>query len=273
MRILRSLPAIIAATLITALPLAAPAQFTVGFGVAVGIAPPPFPTTRSRRRRTRTISGRRATGPGARPATTGCRASGSPRRRSASTGRPATGAPPAAATAGTPATGAPSVGFYGGINYGYGYPGTGFYGGAWAGGSFGYNTAVANVNRTVIHNTYNKTVVNKNVCNNCKNVSFNGGHGGMTARATNAQVQARRNGDAADDRSARSGTNRQHRIAISSASVNKGKPSVTASDRAFNDQNKPKNFAPVTAADRQNGQRNNAKRTRTPLQTKTRTQT
>ena len=53
----------------------------------------------------------------------------------------------------------PHVGFYGGINYGFGYGGVGFVGGEWRGGAFHYNTAVTNVNTTVIHNTYvNKTV-------------------------------------------------------------------------------------------------------------------
>ena len=33
----------------------------------------------------------------------------------------------------------PSVGYYGGINYGFGYFGTGFYGGYWRGGHFFYN--------------------------------------------------------------------------------------------------------------------------------------
>jgi hypothetical protein len=46
----------------------------------------------------------------------------------------------------------PSVGFYGGINYGFGYFGLGFGGGRWDGGHFFYNRSVANVNITVIHN-------------------------------------------------------------------------------------------------------------------------
>src|SRR5271168_3643429 len=33
----------------------------------------------------------------------------------------------------------PHVGFYGGVNYGYGYGGSGFYGGRWEGGHFAYN--------------------------------------------------------------------------------------------------------------------------------------
>ena len=42
----------------------------------------------------------------------------------------------------------PHVGFYGGVNYGYGYGGVGFYGGRWEGGHFAYNTAVLHVNTT-----------------------------------------------------------------------------------------------------------------------------
>ncbi|MGN6639628.1 MAG: hypothetical protein ACTHJ8_12010, partial [Mucilaginibacter sp.] len=54
----------------------------------------------------------------------------------------------------------PSVGFYGGINYGGGYYGRGFCGGQWSGNRFRYNTAVVNVNRTVIHNTYiDRTII------------------------------------------------------------------------------------------------------------------
>ena len=34
-----------------------------------------------------------------------------------------------------------TVGYYGGINYGFGYFGTGFYGGYWNGGHFFYNSA------------------------------------------------------------------------------------------------------------------------------------
>src|SRR6516165_10569338 len=35
----------------------------------------------------------------------------------------------------------PDIGFYGGIDYGWGYPGTGYIGGIWNGGVFRYNTA------------------------------------------------------------------------------------------------------------------------------------
>lgn len=76
------------------------------------------------------------------------------------------------------------VGYYGGINYGYGYFGEGFVGGMWRGNSFRYNTAVVNVNRTVIHNTYiNKTVI---VNNHGSRASFNG-RGGITRQPTSTE--------------------------------------------------------------------------------------
>src|SRR5271157_3402 len=78
----------------------------------------------------------------------------------------------------------PVVGFYGGINYGFGYFGTGFEGGRWDNGHFFYNRAVSNVNVTNIHNVYNTTVVHETVVNR---VSFNGGNGGINARPTPEQ--------------------------------------------------------------------------------------
>ena len=73
----------------------------------------------------------------------------------------------------------PHVGFYGGVNYGFGYGGAGFFGGGWSGGVFRYNTAVTNVNTTVIHNTYvDRTVINNTTIVN--RASFNG-PGGIVA--------------------------------------------------------------------------------------------
>jgi hypothetical protein len=80
---------------------------------------------------------------------------------------------------------ATEVGFYGGINYGFGYGGQGFGGGRWNNGRFMYNTAVVNVDRTVVRNVYiDKTVI---VNNNVTHVSFNGGNGGVQARPTAEQ--------------------------------------------------------------------------------------
>jgi hypothetical protein len=72
------------------------------------------------------------------------------------------------------------VGFYGGIDYGYGYGGRGYEGGRWDNGRFFYNTSVNRVNETIIRNTYNTTVIN----NNNTRVSYNGGNGGVAARPT-----------------------------------------------------------------------------------------
>jgi WXXGXW repeat (2 copies) len=83
----------------------------------------------------------------------------------------------------------PQVGFYGGISYGFGYFGNGYEGGRWDGGHFYYNRTVNNVNIVNIHNTYNTTIVhNTTVINN--RVSYNGGTGGIEARATSQQEAA-----------------------------------------------------------------------------------
>src|SRR6266567_3394994 len=76
----------------------------------------------------------------------------------------------------------PRVGFYGGINYGFGYVGVGYEGGYWRNGAFFYNRSVNNV--TNITNVYNKTVI---VNETVRNISYNGGAGGTTARPTAAE--------------------------------------------------------------------------------------
>ena len=52
----------------------------------------------------------------------------------------------------------PHIGFYGGINYGWGYFGHGYEGGRWNGGQFYYNRSVNNINVTNIRNVYNVNV-------------------------------------------------------------------------------------------------------------------
>jgi len=51
-----------------------------------------------------------------------------------------------------------TVGFYGGINYGFGYFGTGFYGGYWNGGHFFYNRAYGNFGAGFHGNFYSRPV-------------------------------------------------------------------------------------------------------------------
>jgi hypothetical protein len=83
----------------------------------------------------------------------------------------------------------PHIGFYGGVNYGFGYGGVGYEGGYWNHGVFAYNRSVTNVNVTVIHNTYNKTVINNTTVNR---VSYSGGTGGINARPNHGEEAAAR---------------------------------------------------------------------------------
>ncbi|MGA7355743.1 MAG: YXWGXW repeat-containing protein [Candidatus Cybelea sp.] len=254
MKILRSFPAIIAALLIAAVPLASPAQFSVGIGFTAGIPPPAIPYY--------------AQPPAPYPNyqwTPGYWAWG----QAGYYWVPGVWvAPPSVGLLWTPgywgASGGgfgwnagywgASVGFYGGINYGFGYPGSGFYGGGWSGNNFRYNTAVTNVNRTVIHNTYNKTVVNNgNFCRNCHNVSYNGGKGGTTLTPTHGQIESRQNGRApTTDQKNQANFAGQDRNQL--ATVNNGRPSLTSSNKPFSNTNRPANSKPITAQDKQVGQ-------------------
>jgi WXXGXW repeat (2 copies) len=119
------------------------------------------------------------------------------------------------------------VGFYGGINYGFGYTGVGYHGGYWRGGAFYYNRAVTNVDVTVVRNTYNTTVVN----NNFNRVSFNGGRGGTSARPTSFELEAARQRHFAmtSEQTRHVETARTDRTFL--ASVNHGRPDVPATPR------------------------------------------
>jgi hypothetical protein len=90
----------------------------------------------------------------------------------------------------------PYVGFYGGIDYGFGYTGRGFYGGYWQDGAFKYNRTVTNVNPTVVRNVYERRVSNYTPVNR---ISYNGGRGGIDLRPVASEqiaMRARRMGPA-----------------------------------------------------------------------------
>jgi hypothetical protein len=90
------------------------------------------------------------------------------------------------------------VGYYGGVNYGFGYMGVGFVGGEWHGHDFAYNTAVVQVNRTVIRNTYvNETIVHNTTIVNNNHVAYSGGPGGIRHDPTNEERVAMRESHAA----------------------------------------------------------------------------
>jgi hypothetical protein len=128
----------------------------------------------------------------------------------------------------------PVVGFYGGINYGYGYFGHGYEGGRWDGDRFFYNRSVNNVNVTVIHNVYNTTVINNNVTR----VSYNGGNGGINERPRPEEERA-----AHERHLPPVAEQQQHWQAARSnpelrASANHGKPPIAATPKpgAFNER-------------------------------------
>ena len=73
----------------------------------------------------------------------------------------------------------PHIGFYGGINYGFGYTGRGYYGGYWNHDRFFYNRAVTDVNTTRVRDVYNYPVHSGG-----GRISYNGGRGGIDARPT-----------------------------------------------------------------------------------------
>jgi hypothetical protein len=73
----------------------------------------------------------------------------------------------------------PHVGFYGGVNYGFGYGGIGFAGGMWRGGVFAYNTAVMHVGPG-FHSVYmDRAAVDRGFVARDSHVAFNGGPGGI----------------------------------------------------------------------------------------------
>jgi WXXGXW repeat (2 copies) len=148
------------------------------------------------------------------------------------------------------------VGFYGGVNYGYGYGGVGFAGGGWSGGHFRYNTAVVNVNTTVIHNTYiDKTVIVNN--NNASRASFNG-PGGYNARPRPEEQAAMREQHiqpTSEQVSHQQGASKDRN---QFASVNNGHPTATAMNHVGG---RPTNEQGHTATGSSMGHFNNANRT------------
>ncbi len=132
----------------------------------------------------------------------------------------------------------PHVGFYGGINYGFGYGGVGFVGGHWGGGGFVYNSAVLNVGAS-FHNTYvDRTVINNTTIVN-NHTSFNG-PGGVTAQPNAQEQAAMRENHIQPTSSQLSHEQTARRDRNQLASVNNGHPGTMAMDsvngRRYNQQ-------------------------------------
>jgi WXXGXW repeat (2 copies) len=122
----------------------------------------------------------------------------------------------------------PTIGFYGGVSYGFGYGGVGFEGGLWRGGVFSYNRSVTNFGSVNITNVYNKTVI---VNPGASRVAFNGGAGGIAARPTPQEEAAMH-----EQHIPATAAQAQHEHTASTtrenlASVNHGAPAVAATAR------------------------------------------
>jgi hypothetical protein len=151
----------------------------------------------------------------------------------------------------------PHVGYYGGVNYGFGYGGIGFFGGEWRGDHFFYNSAVVNFNggyhpervyvdrEVVVHNT----IVNVN------HVSYNG-PGGIDRQPSPQERQF------ASERHVAPTSNQMSRQTFASqdrsqlAAVNHGRPATAATPNVAAYRQVAQQHAqaqPISAADRTAG--------------------
>ncbi len=154
----------------------------------------------------------------------------------------------------------PHIGFYGGVNYGFGYGGIGFCGGEWRGGVFAYNRAVANFGGVHVTNVYeDRTIVNRTTIVNLNHVSFNGG-AGIQARASAEEMQA------ANERHMEPTPNQvQHQNFAAQdrsqlASVNHGRPATPAASNINAYHQVAQQHAqsqPISSADRSAGRNYN----------------
>ena len=134
----------------------------------------------------------------------------------------------------------PHIGYYGGVNYGFGYVGVGYLGGYWRGSNFNYNR---NFNRVGpnIRNVYVRDVTFNNVhYNNYEmntrmgpRVSYNGGNGGVRATPRPAELAALREPRVAPMQSqvqaAREAAGNREQF----YAANRGRPAIAAAPRPF----------------------------------------
>ena len=120
----------------------------------------------------------------------------------------------------------PHIGFYGGVNYGFGYFGEGYEGGYWRGRTFFYNRTVNNITITNVH-IYNRNVV----VHERSRVAFNGGPGGLDRRPSHEQERFmhERHFEATHMQVEHEHGARGNRELL--ASVNHGRPTIAATAR------------------------------------------
>ena len=120
----------------------------------------------------------------------------------------------------------PHIGFYGGVNYGFGYFGEGYEGGYWHGRTFYYNRTVNNIRITNVH-IYNRTVV----VHERTRVAYNGGPGGINRRPSHQdeRFMHERHFEATHMQVEHEHGARGNREFL--ASVNHGRPAIAATSR------------------------------------------
>ena len=127
----------------------------------------------------------------------------------------------------------PRVGFYGGIDYGFGYDGDGFDGGFWRGGIFFYNRAVMRVGAGFADDVYFRRPPPRPDFDRGRfhHVSFNGGRDGIFARPNRTDLIAAR-----ERRFGLTPAQRRHDFMargdrVLRADFNHGRPPIAATDR------------------------------------------
>ncbi len=121
------------------------------------------------------------------------------------------------------------IGFYGGINYGFGYVGLGYEGGYWNSGRFFYNRVYNHIDERHVHNVYNYNAGYR--ARGVPRASFNGGQRGVQARPRPSEMAARR-----EPTAPRMRTQVQHARSYSTArgqlaAQNHGRPATPAVSR------------------------------------------
>jgi len=122
----------------------------------------------------------------------------------------------------------PHVGFYGGINYGYGYFGRGFVGGSWRDGRMMYNSAVTNVGNLQSTNVYEKPMADNA---SITRASYNGGGGGISAQPNAAERAAATEYHIPPTAAQLQQLHAAHNNPAMRAGTNSGHPSIGATSR------------------------------------------
>ncbi|HEY2482170.1 MAG TPA: hypothetical protein VGI30_08245, partial [Caulobacteraceae bacterium] len=120
----------------------------------------------------------------------------------------------------------PQVGFYGGVDYGYGYDGQGYDGGRWQGSQFYYNDQANNLGGRQFDRVYSQSVHRGG-----NRASYNGGPGGLRTNPGRGEIQASQAPHARPTRSQIEAVQAARAEPQLRASVNRGAPPIAATSR------------------------------------------